>query len=158
MSPDPGEQGCTFHLCRDAVSTCRSCGKPVCDACPGTTAWSPECYACLTSRTWALGPVVGLGWDALLVVSWLEWAVVTASWSAGVIGVATLAWAWRHARIRPLATETSEELTRVTWPSWQETKMNAWTTVVVSVLVAIILGVMDMVFGNLTNFILGGAA
>jgi preprotein translocase subunit SecE len=36
--------------------------------------------------------------------------------------------------------------------------MNAWTTVVVSVLVAIILGVMDMVFGNLTNFILGGAA
>jgi preprotein translocase SecE subunit len=77
---------------------------------------------------------------------------------AGVIGVATLAWAWRHARIRPLATETSEELTRVTWPSWQETKMNAWTTVVVSVLVAIILGVMDMVFGNLTNFILGGAA
>lgn len=60
----------------------------MCDACPGTTAWSPECYACLTSRTWALGPVVGLGWDALLVVSWLEWAVVTASWSAGVIGVA----------------------------------------------------------------------
>lgn len=77
---------------------------------------------------------------------------------AGVLGVAALAWAWRNERVRTLATETSEELTRVTWPAWSETKMNAWTTVVVSVLVAVILGVMDLVFGNLTNFILGGGA
>jgi preprotein translocase subunit SecE len=70
--------------------------------------------------------------------------------------VALLFWAWRHPRVRPLAHEAADELTKVTWPSWKEVKTNTRITVVVAIVVAVILWVFDLVFGNLTNLILGG--
>lgn len=77
---------------------------------------------------------------------------------AGATAVALLLWTWRHERLRPLAHEVADELVKVTWPTWSETKTNARVTVAVSVVVAMILGIFDWVFGNLTNFILGGGA
>jgi preprotein translocase subunit SecE len=70
--------------------------------------------------------------------------------------VALLFWAWRHERVRPLSYEVADELTKVTWPSWKEVKTNTRITVVVTIVVAVILWVFDLVFGNLTNLILGG--
>lgn len=75
---------------------------------------------------------------------------------AGVSAVVLLLWTWRHARIRPLAHEVADELVKVTWPTWDETKTNGRITVAVSIVVALILGVFDWVFGGLTNYILGG--
>lgn len=74
-----------------------------------------------------------------------------------LLALAMLFWAWRHERIRPVAFEVAEELTKVTWPTWKETKTNTRVTVVVTVVVASILWVFDLVFGNLTTMILGGA-
>jgi len=64
---------------------------------------------------------------------------------------------WRHPRWRPAADEVSIELTKVTWPSWDETKTNTRVTVIVSVIIAFILWVFDQVFGALTNWMLGSA-
>lgn len=75
---------------------------------------------------------------------------------AGVSAVVLLLWTWRHERIRPLAHEVADELVKVTWPTWDETKTNGRITVAVSIVVALILGVFDWVFGGLTNYILGG--
>ena len=75
---------------------------------------------------------------------------------AGATAVALLLWTWRHERIRPLAHEVAEDLVKVTWPTWDETKTNGRVTVAVSIAVALILGVFDWVFGGLTNYILGG--
>lgn len=74
-----------------------------------------------------------------------------------VMAVALLFWAWRHERIRPVSFEVADELTKVTWPSWKEIKTNTRITVVVTIVVAVVLWVFDLVFGNLTNLILGGS-
>jgi preprotein translocase subunit SecE len=76
---------------------------------------------------------------------------------AAATAIGALLWTWRHERIRPLAQEVADELTKVTWPTWEETKTNGRVTVAVSVVVALILGVFDWFFGGLTNYILGGA-
>lgn len=70
--------------------------------------------------------------------------------------VALLFWAWRSVQVRPVINEVADELSKVTWPTWDETKNNSKMTVVVTMLVAMILWVFDQVFGNLTSLILGG--
>ncbi|MCA9526940.1 MAG: preprotein translocase subunit SecE [Myxococcales bacterium] len=70
--------------------------------------------------------------------------------------VAALMWTWRHVRFRPLVNEVADELVKVTWPSWEETRNQTRITIVVSIVVALILWVFDQVFGNLTALILGG--
>ena len=70
--------------------------------------------------------------------------------------VALLFWAWRSAQVRPVINEVADELSKVTWPTRDETKNNSKMTVVVTMIVAMILWVFDQVFGNLTSLILGG--
>ncbi len=70
--------------------------------------------------------------------------------------VALLFWSWRSVQVRPVVNEVADELSKVTWPTWEETKNNSKMTIVVTMIVAVILWVFDQVFGNLTNLILGG--
>lgn len=70
--------------------------------------------------------------------------------------IALLFWSWRSVQVRPVVNEVADELVKVTWPTWDETKNNSRMTIVVTVIVAVILWVFDQVFGNLTNLILGG--
>jgi preprotein translocase SecE subunit len=74
-----------------------------------------------------------------------------------VTALAALFYTWRHPRIRPVINEVADELTKVVWPSWDETKSNTKLTVIVTVIIAVILWVFDQVFGHLTNLMLGGA-
>lgn len=75
-------------------------------------------------------------------------------------GVATAVvafiWIWRHAYYRPFVYEAADELVKVIWPDWEETKTNTKVTIWVTVIIALVLWVFDQVFGNLTNLILGG--
>ena len=72
------------------------------------------------------------------------------------LSIGMLVWAWRHVRYRPLAEECADELTKVTWPTWDETKNNTRVTVVVTIIIAFILWIFDVVFFRLTDLILGG--
>lgn len=73
-----------------------------------------------------------------------------------VAALAALFWAWRSSQVRPYINEVADELVKVTWPTWEETKNNSKMTIVVTAIVALILWVFDQVFGNLTSLILGG--
>ena len=70
-------------------------------------------------------------------------------------GVAMLFWITRHARYMPALRESGDELTKVTWPTWEETKNHTRVTIIVTLIIAFILWVFDQVFGNLTSMILG---
>jgi preprotein translocase SecE subunit len=47
----------------------------------------------------------------------------------------------------------AEELNKVNWPSWSETKVNTLVVVVTSVIAAMILGVFDVTFGLLSEWL-----
>lgn len=47
----------------------------------------------------------------------------------------------------------SEELNKVNWPSWSETKVNTLVVVVTSVIAALVLGVFDMTFGLMSTWL-----
>ena len=72
-----------------------------------------------------------------------------------VVALALLFWTWRHRRIRPMINEVGDELSKVVWPTWDDTKSNTVITVIVTVIIAIILKVFDFVFGWLTDRMLG---
>jgi preprotein translocase SecE subunit len=72
--------------------------------------------------------------------------------------LATLFYTWRHPTVRPTINEVADELTKVVWPTWEETRNNTRVTVIVTVIIAAILWVFDQVFGHLTNMILSGGA
>lgn len=73
-----------------------------------------------------------------------------------VTGLGILFYTWRHPTVRPVAHEVAEELSKVTWPTNEETKNNTKVTILVTVVISLILWLFDMVFGNLTNLLLGG--
>jgi preprotein translocase subunit SecE len=58
---------------------------------------------------------------------------------AGGLGV----WAWTNPKVKSLSNEVAEELMRVTWPSWDETRTSTVAVVVASLVAAIILFGMD---------------
>ena len=86
-----------------------------------------------------LAPVwvaVGLP-DRPLIEGAEEWtysSLVAIAITAGVIGGA-----WASPRIRQLGFETASELMRVTWPSWEETKVSTIAVVLASVVAGLIL-------------------
>jgi preprotein translocase SecE subunit len=47
----------------------------------------------------------------------------------------------------------AEELNKVNWPTWAETKVNTLVVVVTSVIAAMILGVFDITFGLLSEWL-----
>jgi len=53
------------------------------------------------------------------------------------------AYAWNQARVKTLSLEVATELMRVTWPSWQETRVSTFAVVVASLLAAVVLFGMD---------------
>lgn len=62
----------------------------------------------------------------------------------GVVLAAGLgAYAWNQVRVRTLSLEVATELMRVTWPSWEETRVSTFAVVVASLLAAVLLFGMD---------------
>jgi preprotein translocase subunit SecE len=58
---------------------------------------------------------------------------------AGGLGV----WAWTNARVNGLSMEVANELMRVTWPSFEETRVSTLAVVVASLVAAVLLFGMD---------------
>ena len=55
------------------------------------------------------------------------------------------AFAWTNQRLKGLSLEVATELMRVTWPSWEETRISTLAVVVASLVAAVLLFGMDTV-------------
>jgi preprotein translocase subunit SecE len=70
---------------------------------------------------------------------------------AVVIGVAL----YRNDRIYDLANEVTSELKKVTWPSGKEVRTATLVVIVMAIVSAVILGLFDFVWSNLTELVYG---
>jgi preprotein translocase subunit SecE len=75
-----------------------------------------------------------------------------------LIAVAAAVISWRHHTVNELAREVVQELQKVSWPSWLETRASTIVVIVFSFVLAAILGVFDYVFAALSDgfFSVGG--
>ncbi|HEY0191907.1 MAG TPA: preprotein translocase subunit SecE [Kofleriaceae bacterium] len=62
---------------------------------------------------------------------------------------------YRNDRIYHLANEVTSELKKVTWPSAKEVRAATIVVIVMAIVSAIILGVFDFVWSNLTELVYG---
>jgi preprotein translocase subunit SecE len=63
---------------------------------------------------------------------------------------------WRHKRVNTLAFEVVSELSRVTWPTRKELTAAIVAVIIVSIVVAMILGLFDMFWSWVTDLIYFG--
>jgi len=62
---------------------------------------------------------------------------------------------YRNDRVYHLANEVSGELKKVTWPTAKEVRAATTVVIVMAIVSAIILGLFDMVWSNLTELVYG---
>jgi len=81
------------------------------------------------------------------VVEGLGWQVSTL---LGVImSAATLVAAWMNPRGQQLSLEVAAELMKVTWPSWDETRVATFAVIIASAIAAVVLFGIDTVAAKL---------
>ena len=71
---------------------------------------------------------------------------------AGVAGIVL----YRNDRVYDLANEVSSELKKVTWPTAKEVRTATTVVIVMAIVSAIILGLFDLVWTNVTELVYGG--
>jgi preprotein translocase subunit SecE len=67
------------------------------------------------------------------------------------IAVATAVACWQIVKVRTLALQVAEELRRVTWPSFRETRAATVAVIVASAIAAVVLGIFDFVWSWLSQ-------
>lgn len=77
---------------------------------------------------------------------------VVAAIGAGVAGIVL----YRNDRVYHLANEVTSELKKVTWPTAKEIRAATITVIVMAIVSAIILGLFDLVWTNVTELVYGG--
>ena len=77
---------------------------------------------------------------------------VVAAVGATVAGVVL----YRNDRIYHLANEVSSELKKVTWPTAKEVRTATLTVIIMAIISALILGLFDLVWTNVTELVYGG--
>jgi preprotein translocase subunit SecE len=58
---------------------------------------------------------------------------------------------WRNSQVFGFAEEVAQELKKVTWPSYEETRISTFVVIAIVAIGAIILGVFDFVWSGATN-------
>ena len=67
------------------------------------------------------------------------------------VGVFGGIYLWRHERLFQLANEVAGELSKVTWPGVEETRVSTIVTIVTTIIVAVCLWAFDVLFSALTK-------
>ena len=67
------------------------------------------------------------------------------------IGVFGGIYLWRHEKLFRLANEVAGELSKVTWPGVEETRISTVVTIVTTIIVALCLWAFDVLFSALTK-------
>jgi preprotein translocase subunit SecE len=93
-----------------------------------------------------LGHALGLiwaqfGWSNPEVVEGLDWRA--SSILGVVLSLAGVLGTYFHPRTHQLSMEVASELMKVTWPSWEETRVSTFAVVVASLVAAVLLYGMD---------------
>jgi preprotein translocase subunit SecE len=104
------------------------------------------------------GPVAGLPRMGFLSANVFDqsmfWAYIAGAVTAAAVGV----FCWFDLRVRGPATEVIEELQRVTWPTFHETRVSAVAVLVASAICAVLLGVFDQGWHVVTQAIYSDTA
>lgn len=69
------------------------------------------------------------------------------------IGIGVAAVLWFNPVVNRLGLEVGAELRNVTWPTWPETRVSTIVVVVTTVVVSLILGLFDAIWGAVTSVI-----
>jgi preprotein translocase subunit SecE len=75
---------------------------------------------------------------------------------AGFIALTVGVVLYRNDRVHTLANEVSAELKKVSWPTAKEVKAATTVVIVMAIISAVILGLFDFAWSNLTELIYGG--
>jgi preprotein translocase subunit SecE len=75
---------------------------------------------------------------------------------AGVAAIVFSVLLYRSDRIYTLANEVAGELKKVTWPTAKEVRTATIVVIVMAIISALILGIFDFVWSNLTELVYGG--
>lgn len=77
--------------------------------------------------------------------------------ASAVIAIGAAVIMYRNDRIYTLANEVSGELKKVTWPTAKEVRAATMVVIVMAIISAIILGLFDLVWSQLTDMVYGGS-
>ncbi|MEM7446606.1 MAG: preprotein translocase subunit SecE [Myxococcota bacterium] len=97
---------------------------------------------------WVLDHVVWSIWDL-----WAEPSSVLVTTTAALVSIAVVWSGYQVPRYRSFIQEVAGELSRVTWPSRQETWSHTVVVVIVSLIAAVILGIFDAAWSAITDLI-----
>jgi preprotein translocase subunit SecE len=75
--------------------------------------------------------------------------------AAGIFAILLAIILYKNDRIFTLANEVASELAKVTWPTAKEVRAAAIVVILVSVVVAMITGLFDFMWSNLTEMVYG---
>ena len=75
--------------------------------------------------------------------------------TAMLVAVGTAIFLYRHDRVHTLANEVAAELKKVSWPNAKEVRAATMVVIVMAIIAAVILGVFDFIWSNLTELVYG---
>ncbi|MGB8331129.1 MAG: preprotein translocase subunit SecE [Polyangiales bacterium] len=122
----------------------------------GVERWVQFAYAaCAITLAWFLIKASTAVWTLLAdsVDSVPEPNATAIAVGAGLVGLITAVVAYRSKRIHTFVVEVCVELSKVAWPTRSETWSQTIIVIIVSIIAAIILGVYDAVWSNITDLI-----
>ena len=75
-----------------------------------------------------------------------------------ILAIGTAVYFYSGPKYKQFVNETIDEVSKVSWPEWSETKVNTVVVIIFSFIAAGILGVFDYVFSTLTSGLLSGGS
>jgi preprotein translocase subunit SecE len=70
-----------------------------------------------------------------------------------IVAAGLVIWLKRDERVSTFAMEVGNELSKVTWPTWPETKLGTIVVMITTVIIAMILGTFDYLWAAVTSLI-----
>lgn len=80
---------------------------------------------------------------------------ITISLFAGLVAIVSGVVLYNNDRVYHLANEVASELKKVTWPTGKEVRSSTLTVILMAVISALILGLFDFAWSNLTELVYG---
>ncbi len=72
---------------------------------------------------------------------------------AMVTSIGFAIWLRRHEKVHAYAMEVGNEISKVTWPTWKDTKRATLVVIVTTLVIAVILGLLDLVWGAVSRLL-----